>query len=147
MKNKYMLEAYRQAKKAFEEDEVPVGCVIVCEDKIIAKAHNKKEKKNSAIYHAEIECINKATKKLNNWNLKGCDMYVTLEPCMMCTGAIINSRIDNVYFGCRDPKGGALVSNIKILNIKNINHYPKIHEGIMEEECSKILKDFFKNKR
>ncbi len=147
MKNKYMLEAYRQAKKAFEEDEVPVGCVIVCEDKIIAKAHNKKEKKNSAIYHAEIECINKATKKLNNWNLKGCDMYVTLEPCMMCTGAIINSRIDNVYFGCRDPKGGALVSNIKILNVKNINHYPKIYEGIMEEECSKILKDFFKNKR
>ena len=83
MKNKYMLEAYNQAKKAFEEDEVPVGCVIVYEDKIIAKAHNKKEKKNSAIYHAEIECINKATKKLNNWNLKGCDMYVTLEPCMM----------------------------------------------------------------
>ena len=74
-------------------------------------------------------------------------MYVTLEPCMMWAGAIINSRIDNVYFGCRDPKGGALVSNIKILNVKNINHYPKIHEGIMEEECSIILKDFFKNKR
>ena len=139
--------AYKQALLAFEKDEVPVGCVIVKDGKIIAKAHNQKEKKNCAIFHAEIECINKATKKLNNWNLKGCDMYVTLEPCMMCAGAIINSRIDNVYYACKDPKGGALVSNIKLLDIKNINHYPKIHSSLMEEECSKLLKDFFKNKR
>ena len=145
--NTYMKEAYKEALKAFKEDEVPVGCVIVKDDQIIARAHNKKEKKNCAVFHAEIECINKATKKLNNWNLKGCELYVTLEPCMMCTGAIINSRIDKIYFGCKDPKGGALVSNIKIKCIKNLNHYPEIQGGLMEEECSKILKDFFKNKR
>lgn len=139
--------AYKEALKAYKEDEVPVGCVIVKDDKIIAKAHNKKVKKNCAIFHAEIECINKATKKLNNWNLKGCDIYITLEPCMMCTGAIINSRVDNVYFGCKDPKGGALVSNIKIKKVKNINHYPNIISGIMEKECSELLKTFFKSKR
>ena len=138
--------AYNQAQKAFKEDEVPVGCVIVKDNKVIARAHNKKERKNSAVFHAEIECINKATKKLNNWNLTGCDMYVTLEPCMMCTGAIINSRIDNIYFGCKDPKGGALVSNIKLNKIKNLNHYPNIKE-LYSEECSLILKEFFKKKR
>ena len=142
-----MNEAYKEAKKAYLEDEVPVGCVIVKDEKIIARAHNSKEKKNCAIYHAEIECINKATRKLDNWNLKGCELYVTLEPCMMCTGAIVNSRIDKVLFGCKDPKGGALVSNIKFKRIKNLNHYPEIKGGIDEEECSKILKDFFKNKR
>lgn len=142
-----MNEAYKEAKKAYLEDEVPVGCVIVKDEKIIARAHNRKEKKNCAIYHAEIECINKATKKLDNWNLKGCELYVTLEPCMMCAGAIVNSRIDKVFFGCKDPKGGALVSNIKFKRIKNLNHYPEIKGGIDEEECSKILKDFFKNKR
>lgn len=147
MKTKYMELAFKEAQKAFQEDEVPVGCVIVKDEKVIAKAHNKKEKKNSALFHAEIECINKATKKLNNWNLKGCEMYVTLEPCMMCTGAIINSRIDKVYYGCKDPKGGSLVSNIKIKDIKMLNHYPEIEEGIMEKECSEILKQFFKNKR
>lgn len=144
--NRFMKQAYIQAQKAFKEDEVPVGCVIVKDGKIIARAHNKKEKKNSAIFHAEIECIIKATKKLNNWNLKGCDMYISLEPCMMCAGAIVNSRIDNAYFGCKDPKGGALVSNIKLIDIKNINHYPNIEE-LYTEECSDILKEFFKNKR
>lgn len=139
--------AYKQAQLAFIQDEVPIGCVIVKDDKVIAKAHNKKVKKNSAIFHAEIECINKATKKINDWYLKGCDMYVTLEPCMMCTGAIINSRIDNVYFACKDSKGGALVSNIKINKIKNLNHYPNIVQGTMEKECSELLKKFFKNKR
>ena len=142
-----MNEAYKEAKKAFAEDEVPVGCVIVKDDSIIARAHNRKEKRNCALYHAEIECIKKTTRKLDNWNLKGCDMYVTLEPCMMCTGAIVNSRIDRIFFGCRDPKGGALVSNIDLLQIKNINHYPQIKGGIMEDECSQILKDFFRNKR
>ncbi|MBO7697923.1 MAG: nucleoside deaminase [Erysipelotrichaceae bacterium] len=145
--NRFMNEAYKEAKKAFAEDEVPVGCVIVKDDSIIARAHNRKEKRNCALYHAEIECIKKTTRKLDNWNLKGCDMYVTLEPCMMCTGAIVNSRIDRIFFGCRDPKGGALVSNIDLLQIKNINHYPQIKGGIMEDECSQILKDFFRNKR
>ena len=142
-----MNDAFKQAELAFKEDEVPVGCVIVKDDKIIARAHNKKEKKNCAIFHAEIECINKATKRLNNWNLSGCDMYVTLEPCMMCTGAIINSRITNVYYGCEDPKGGALVSNIKLNKIKNLNHYPNVSRGTLNKECGDLLKKFFKNKR
>lgn len=142
-----MKAAYKEAEKAFLEDEVPVGCVIVKDEKIIAKAHNRKEKKNCALFHAEIECIQKATKKLNNWNLKGCELYVTLEPCMMCTGAIINSRIDKIYYGCKDPKGGALESNIHLKEINLLNHYPEIEGGLMEEECSQILKDFFKKKR
>ena len=147
MNEEFMKLAYKQACIAFKEDEVPVGCVIVSNGNVIAKAHNKKVKRNNAIYHAEIECINKATKKIKNWNLSGCDMYVTLEPCMMCTGAIINSRIDNVYFACKDPKGGSFVSNIKIKKIKNINHYPNYEYGIMEKQCSELLKSFFKAKR
>ncbi len=147
MEEKYMKLAYKEAEKAFMEDEVPVGCVIVKDGKVIAKAHNKKEKKNSAIFHAEIECINKATKKLNNWNLKGCDMYVTLEPCMMCTGAAVNSRIDRIIFGCRDPKGGALVSNVEFKKISGLNHYPEIEEGVLSDQCSEILKEFFRRKR
>ena len=146
MKNSYIDIAYKQAQLAFQKDEVPVGCVIVKDDKVIAKAYNKKERNNSAINHAEIECIKKANKKINNWNLKGCTMYVTLEPCMMCTGAIINSRIDEVIIGTKDPKGGAFVSNIKINKIKNINHYPKF-KVIDDERCSLILKEFFKQKR
>ena len=147
MNDRMMELAYKEALKAFEEDEVPVGCVIARGDEVIAKAHNRKEKKNCAVYHAEIECINKATKKLDNWNLKGCCMYVTLEPCMMCTGAIINSRIDKVVFACRDPKGGAMVSNIRLDEVKNLNHYPETKEGVMEKECSDLLKKFFKGKR
>lgn len=147
MKNQYMELAYKEAQKAFKEDEVPVGCVIVKDGEVIAKAHNRKEHRNCALFHAEIECILKATKKLDNWNLKDCDLYVTLEPCMMCMGAIVNSRIDRIFYGCRDPKGGALVSNIRFKRIRNLNHYPEIKGGIMKEECSKILKDFFRNKR
>ena len=147
MNDRMMELAYKEALKAFEEDEVPVGCVIARGDEVIAKAHNRKEKKNCAVYHAEIECINKAARKLDNWNLKGCCMYVTLEPCMMCTGAIINSRIDKVVFACRDPKGGAMVSNIRLDEVKNLNHYPETEEGVMEKECSDLLKKFFKGKR
>ncbi len=139
--------AYKEAQKAFKEDEVPVGCVIVKGDEIVAKAHNRKEHRNCAVFHAEIECLLKATKKMDNWNLKGCDLYVTLEPCMMCTGAIVNARIDRVFYGCKDPKGGALVSNIRFKRIKNLNHYPEIKGGLMKEECSQILKDYFKTKR
>jgi tRNA(adenine34) deaminase len=147
MKNIFMEATYKEAKKAFKEDEVPVGCVIVKDDEIIARAHHRKVKKDCAVYHAEIECITKACKKLNNWNLKGCDIYITLEPCMMCTGAIVNSRLDRIFYGCKDPKGGALVSNIRFKRIRNLNHYPEIKCGIMESECSTILKEFFKNKR
>ncbi|MBQ6478919.1 MAG: nucleoside deaminase [Erysipelotrichaceae bacterium] len=147
MNNRFMMQAYKEARKAFEEDEVPVGCVIVKDGKIVARAHNRKEKKNCALFHAEIECIRKATGKLNNWNLKGCEIYVTLEPCMMCTGALVNSRIDKIVYGCKDPKGGALVSNIRLQDIRLLNHYPEIQGGVMEEECSKLLKEFFRNKR
>ncbi len=142
-----MTQAYKEAQKAFEEDEVPVGCVITKDGKIIARAHNRKEKKNCALFHAEIECIRKAARKLDNWNLKGCEIYVTLEPCMMCTGALINSRIDRIVYGCEDPKGGALVSNIRLQDVRLLNHYPQIQGGVMEKECSELLKKFFKNKR
>lgn len=147
VKEKFMKLAYAEAQKAYAEDEVPIGCVIVCDDKVIARAHNRKEKKNCAVHHAEIECISKACRKLDNWNLKGCELYVTLEPCLMCTGAIINSRIDAICFGCKDPKGGALVSNVKLKKISGLNHYPEINGGVMEKECAEILKDFFKHKR
>ena len=147
MEEKFMMQAYKEAQKAFEEDEVPVGCVIVKDGKIVARAHNRKEKKNCALFHAEIECIRKAAKKLDNWNLKGCEIYVTLEPCMMCTGALINSRIDKITYGCEDPKGGALVSNVRLQDIKLLNHYPQIQGGVMEKECSDLLKKFFKTKR
>ena len=147
MEEKFMMQAYKEAQKAFEEDEVPVGCVIIKDGKIIARAHNRKEKKNCALFHAEIECIRKATGKLNNWNLKGCEIYVTLEPCMMCTGALINSRIDRIVYGCEDPKGGALISNIRLQDVRLLNHYPQIQGGVMEKECSEPLKKFFKNKR
>ncbi len=142
-----MAQAYKEAQKAFEEDEVPVGCVITKDGKIIARAHNRKEKKNCALFHAEIECIRKAARKLDNWNLKGCEIYVTLEPCMMCTGALINSRIDRIVYGCEDPKGGALVSNIRLQDVRLLNHYPQIQGGVMEKECSELLKKFFINKR
>jgi len=145
-KEKYLDLSIKQAKIAYIKDEVPVGCVIVKDDVVLAKAYNQKVKKNDSTSHAEIECIKKATRKLNTWHLDGCDMYVTLEPCMMCTGAIVNSRIKNVYFGAKDLKGGCLVSNIKIDEVKNINHYPKVHY-IENKECENLLKDFFKNKR
>ncbi|MDO4940357.1 MAG: nucleoside deaminase [Erysipelotrichaceae bacterium] len=144
---KYMELALLEAKKAYQEDEIPVGCIIVKDDVILAKAHNIKEKKNSVLGHAEIECIKKACKKINNWNLSGCDLYVTLEPCLMCTGAIVNARIDNVYFSSRSEKGGSLVSSLNIKDVKKLNHYPKIHEGLLSEQTSALLKDYFKTKR
>lgn len=138
--------AINEAIKALNEDEVPVGCVIVKDNKVIAKAHNKKEKKKDATAHAEIECIKKASKKLDNWHLNDCDMYVTLEPCIMCGGAIIQSRIKNIYYFAKDNKGGSLGSNIDIKKIKNINHYPN-SEFIEDKEYIKLLKDYFKTKR
>ena len=144
---KFMKEAIKEAKKALLIDEVPIGCVIVKDNKIIARGHNVRESKNSPIGHAEIEAINKASKKLKSWRLEGCDIYITLEPCIMCSGAIIQSRIENIYFGASDPKGGALISSINVLDTKNINHHPKVHEGILKEECSSLISDYFKNKR
>ena len=142
-----MKEALKEAKKAELIDEVPIGCVIVKDDKIIARGHNQRETDQSPIGHAEIIAINKASKKLKSWRLEGCDIYVTLEPCIMCSGAIIQSRIRKVYYGAFDPKGGALGSSINVLEAKNINHHPEVISGVMQEECSKIITNYFKAKR
>ncbi len=144
---KFMKEALKEARKAYSEDEVPVGCVIVKDNKIIARGHNKKEKNKHAILHAEIVTLNKAQKKLNDWHLNECTLYVTLEPCLMCTGAIIQTRIKKVVFGCNDPKGGAIESSLKIQEIKNLNHSFEILSKVCEKECSMILKNYFKSKR
>ena len=145
-KQKFMDEAIREAEKACKEDEVPVGCVIVRDDKVIARAHNRKEKKNDATAHAEMEGIRKASRKLGNWYLDGCELYVSLEPCIMCAGAIVNARIGKVYFAARDPKGGAFGSNLDITEVKKINHYPE-YEFREDGEYIKLLKSFFKEKR
>ena len=142
-----MKEALKEAKKAELIDEVPIGCVIVKDDKIIARGHNQRETNQSPIGHAEIIAINKASKKLKSWRLEGCDIYVTLEPCIMCSGAIIQSRISKVYYGASDPKGGALGSSINVLEANNINHHPEVISGVLQEECSKIITNYFKLKR
>ena len=143
----YMSLALKEAQKALLEDETPIGCVIVKDDKVIARGHNKRETKNLVTSHAEIEAITKANKKLKSWRLVDCDLYVTVEPCIMCGGAIIQSRIRNVYYGAKDLKGGAFGSSINILEANNINHRPNIIGGILEEECAIIIKNYFKNKR
>lgn len=143
----YMLLALKEAQKALLKDETPIGCVIVKDDKIIARGHNLREKKNLVTSHAEIEAITKANKKLKSWRLVDCDLYVTVEPCIMCAGAIIQARIRNVYYGAKDPKGGAFSSSINVLEANNINHRPTIIGGILEEECAIIIENYFKNKR
>jgi tRNA(adenine34) deaminase len=144
---KYMKMAIDLASKAAIADEVPVGCVIVQDGKVIGKGFNQKEEKNSALYHAEIVAILQACKNLKNWHLDNADIYITLEPCMMCLGAIINHRIKNIYFGAYDPKGGALESSLKLADIKGLNHYPYFKGGILSDECGILLKTYFKSKR
>ena len=144
---KYMKLALQEAKKAMEKDEVPVGAVIIKNGKVLARAYNQKETKKDATKHAEIIAMNKAARKLNNWHLDDCIMYVTLEPCAMCAGAIMQSRIKKVVFGAYDAKGGSLYSCIQLYEIPGFNHYPLIEAGILENECAKLLKDFFKTKR
>ena len=139
--------ALKEAKKAALLDEVPVGCVIVKDGVVLAKAHNKKEKKQNATAHAEIEAIAKASKKLNNWYLDGCDVYVTLEPCPMCAGAILNSRIERLVFGAFDPKGGAAGTIVNLLEDARFNHKVEIISGVLEEDCKEILQSFFKSLR
>ena len=143
----YMNVAIKEAKAAESKKEVPVGAVIVLNEKIIAKAHNKREKTQNALDHAEIIAIDKACKKLNSWRLENCEIYITLEPCSMCAGAIINSRIKAVYFGAYDKKGGACGSVVNLLENKSFNHNPEFTGGIMEKECGELLTNFFKNKR
>ena len=144
---RFMKEAIKEAKKAELIDEVPIGCVIVKDDKVIARGHNVRETKKTPLGHAEIIAIDKASKKLGAWRLQDCDIYITLEPCIMCAGAIIQSRIRHVYYGAKDPKGGAIESSINVLDAKSINHHPEITSGILEEECSNIISQYFKRKR
>ena len=145
--NKFMLEAIKEAKKAELLDEVPIGCVIVRDNKIISRGHNVRESKNNPVGHAEIIAITKASKKLNSWRLNDCELYVTIEPCIMCSGAIIQSRIKAVYYGAKDYKGGAFGSSIDVLKAENINHHPEIVGGVLEQECSELISRYFKNKR
>lgn len=142
-KEKFMREALKEAKKAYKKEEIPVGAIIVKDGVIIARGHNLKEKKNSSIAHAEILAIEKANKKLKAWRLENFEMYITLEPCMMCMGAIINSRIKKIYIGTMDPKTGSCESVIDIKDYK-FNHVVEIETGILKDECEYILKDFFK---
>lgn len=144
---KYMELALTEAKKAAKKDEVPVGAVIVKNGKVIAKAHNLTEKKQDATRHAEIIAIEKASKKLKSWRLIGCEMYVTVEPCAMCAGAIANARMDKVYFGAKEEKSGCAVSKYPILSDSGLNHSVEYEGGILEEECAGLMKSYFKSKR
>lgn len=146
MNNKFMEEALKEAKKAYLKDEVPVGCVLVKDNKIISRAHNLREKKSNAIAHAEILCIDKACKKLKTWRLEDTILYVTLEPCIMCAGAIIQSRISNVIFGTYDKKNGAVGSISNVFELET-THKVEYEGGVMNVECSEILSKFFKELR
>lgn len=147
MQEKFMKIALKEAKKAYDKEEIPVGAVIVKDGKVVAKAHNLKELKNDTTKHAEILAIQKASKKLDSWRLQDCEMYVTLEPCSMCAGALIQSRIKKVYIGTMDYKTGACGSVLNLLNDYKFNHYVEIETGILADECEKILKEFFKELR
>ena len=142
----YMREALRQADLAAREGEVPVGAVIVRDGEIIATGRNRREYGKNALYHAEIEAIDNACKALGGWRLPRCEMYVTLEPCPMCAGAIINSRIEKVYFGAYDPKAGSVSSVTELFGLP-YNHKPEAEGGVLEEECAAQLSAFFKNLR
>ncbi len=147
MKEKFMNLAIKEAEKAVLKDEVPIGAVIVKEDRVIAKAHNLMEKTQIATAHAEILAINKACKKLKSWRLDGAEMYVTIEPCSMCAGAIVNARIKKVYFGAYESKSGGAISKFNILLDSGLNHKTEFEGGVKEEICSNIIKSYFKGKR
>jgi tRNA(adenine34) deaminase len=144
---KYMKEAVRQAKKAYAIGEAPIGCVIVHEDKIIARGYNRRTIDKNTLAHAELAAIKKASRKLGDWRLEGCTMYVTLEPCQMCSGAIIQSRMDRVVIGCMNPKAGCAGSVLNLLQMPEFNHQAELATGVLEEECSQLMKSFFKELR
>ena len=144
---KFMAEALKEAEKSANFDEVPVGAVIVKDNKIIARGHNLRESKNDPTAHAEIVAIRKACKKLKSWRLEGCTIYATIEPCSMCAGTLLWTRIKRIVYGAKDIKGGALGSSYNLFEVKNINHHPEIEGGILEEKCSTLMTSFFRNKR
>lgn len=144
---RYMKEAIKQAKKAYALDEVPIGCVIVQDNKIIARGYNRRNTDKNALAHAEISAIKKASKKTGDWRLEDCTMYVTLEPCQMCAGAIVQSRMKKVVIGAMNPKAGCAGSVINILQMKQFNHQAEMENGILEKECADMLSTFFKELR
>ena len=142
-----MKEAIRQAKKAAALKEVPIGCVIVYDGRIIARGYNRRTVDKNVLAHAEIIAMRKACRILGDWRLEDCTMYVTLEPCPMCAGAIVQARIPKVVIGCMNPKAGCAGSVLNILQVERFNHQTEIEHGILEEECSQMLKDFFRSLR
>ncbi len=145
MDEKWMKEALKQAEKALLKDEVPIGCVIVQDDKIIARGYNQKETKRNVLMHAELIAISRACRKLNSWRLEDCTLYVTLEPCVMCTGAISQARISRVVYGASEKRW--LAFNKLMENKEAFNHYPQITGGVLGEECAFLISDYFKRKR
>lgn len=145
--NEFMEKALEQARLAFDDEEIPIGCVIVREDKIIASAHNTKQKQNNSLNHAEMLALNSAQELLNTKYLDDCTMYLTIEPCAMCAGAMLNSRLKKLVFGAREPKSGCAGSNYNLLTDIRFSHRVEVEEGIMEYECSSIMKEFFKQRR
>lgn len=143
----YMKEALKQAKKAYAIDEVPIGCVIVYDGKIIARGYNRRTIDKSTLAHAEIRAIRKACKVIGDWRLEDCTMYVTLEPCPMCSGAIVQARIPRIVIGCMNPKAGCCGSILDMMHEKRFNHQVDVTTGIMEKECSSLMKNFFKDLR
>ncbi|MEE1315361.1 MAG: tRNA adenosine(34) deaminase TadA [Faecalimonas sp.] len=144
---KYMKEAIRQAKKAYAIGEVPIGCVIVYEDRIIGRGYNRRKVDKNTLSHAELEAIRKASKKMGDWRLEDCTMYVTLEPCQMCSGAIVQARMKRVVIGCMNPKAGCAGSILNLLQMEEFNHQVEIEKGVLESECSEMMKRFFKELR
>ena len=144
---KYMKEAIKQAKKAAELGEVPIGCVIVKDGQVIARGYNRRNVDKSALAHAEISAIKKASKKLGDWRLEGCSLYVTLEPCQMCAGAIVQARVSEVIIGCMSPKSGCAGSVVNLLQMPEFNHQVFLVNRILEKECSEMLSEFFKKMR
>ncbi len=144
---KFMRAAIAQAKKAEALEEVPIGCVIVYEGKIIARGYNRRNTDLNTISHAEMNAIRKASKKLGDWRLEGCTIYITLEPCQMCSGAIVQSRIDRCVIGAMNPKAGCAGSVMNLLQVAQFNHQVEITRGVLEEECSSMLSEFFRRLR
>ena len=144
---KYMKQAIRLAKKAAALDEVPIGCIITYQDQVIARGYNRRNTDKNTLAHAEIAAIRKASKKMGDWRLEGCTMYVTLEPCQMCAGALVQSRISRVVIGSMNPKAGCGGSVLNLLQMPQFNHQVEVERGVLEEECSVMLSSFFKGLR
>lgn len=144
---RYMGYAITQAKKALAQGDVPIGCVIVYQDRVIARGYNKRNKKKTALAHAELDAIAKASKVLGDWRLEECTMYVTLEPCQMCAGAIVQARIQRVVMGCMNPKAGCAGSILNLLEMQEFNHQVEVIRGIREQECAELLSGFFQSLR